>query len=113
MTERRSRAVVSALLSRRDPNFRAIGVRVERPVIEVHSQNAELPHLVSDVLTGIGDRAVRANEDLVCLVLIRTRVRFERHYPAARMFSFGLKMDNAELLHMLERLVPEMQMKDL
>lgn len=86
---------------------------MKQPVIEIQPQNAELPHLVGDVLAGVGDGAVRADEDLVVLMLLGARVRFEWHHPTALVRTALFVMDHAEAFHLLKRLVPKMEMQYL
>ena len=50
------------------------GAVVEDPVVKVTAQQSEFPELVRDVLADIGDRAVRADDDLFALGLRRLRV---------------------------------------
>src|ERR1043166_5139708 len=99
-------------ISRRHPDFATIRILVKLPVIKIEPEDAELPHLVSDVLAGVGDGAVGADEDLVALVLVRALVLLERHHPTAFLLAFVDVMNDAELLHRLERLVPKMQVQN-
>src|SRR5439155_5432150 len=97
----------------RDPNFLAVWVLVKLSIIEIEAEDTELPHLIGDVFAGVGHSSVRPDEDLVVLVLIGTGMLFERHHPAAFVIAFALVVDHSELFHLLESLVPKMQMQYL
>src|ERR1035437_5336146 len=83
-------------------------------VLEVDSQDAELPELVGDVLPGVRDRSVRPHEDLVgVLHALELRRAFERHDPAARVLAFRLESHGARRLQELEGLHPEAAREDV
>lgn len=97
----------------RDPKLLAVGVGVKQFVVEIKAQDAEFPHLIGDVFARVSDRSVRADEDLVGFVVFVAGVLLERHHPATGLFAFVDVVNDAELFHLLERLVPEMQVQDL
>ena len=83
-------------------------------VLEVDPEDAELPELVGDVLAGVGDGAVRADEDLVGVLHPLEVLRpLELHDPAAGVLPLGLELRGARGLQELERLRPELAPEDV
>ena len=74
---------------------------------------AQLPELISDVLSCVCHCPIRTHDDLVSFVLCGARMRFKRHYPTAFGATFCFEANDAGRLHQLERSFPEMQVKNL
>ena len=86
-----------------------VWVSEELLVAEVLAQQAELPQMIGNVFANIGDRAVGADDDLRVLIQIAfNHIRTgARHHPAALVFAFILKVENALQLQLLESSLPE------
>ena len=85
----------------------AFAIGAEGLEVEVEFDLSELPQLIRDVLARVGDRAVRADDDLVGLVLVAALVRLHRHDPAACVAPLDLEAYRARSLHPLEGVRPE------
>ncbi len=107
------RVLMVVRIGRCDPDLFSVSVSVEQAVVEIQPEDPELPHLIGDVLAGVGDSPIGSDEDLVGFVLVAALVRVPRHHPAAFVSAFVDVMDHAELLHRLKRLVPKMQVQYL
>src|SRR3979409_2317450 len=108
-----------------NPTDAPIGVTRTSALAEVASQQAELPHVVSDVLAHVTDGAVRAHNHF--LILFRDRLlgsafgdhwrSFCRpcptHHPAALVFPLALVRQDTGLFEFRKGGIPEVQMKDL
>jgi hypothetical protein len=55
---------------RRYPNFFAVVVCVKKLVIKIQTEQAEFPHLISDVFARISDGSVRADENFIGVVFV-------------------------------------------
>src|SRR5262249_2365377 len=83
-------------VDRRDPALVVVRIAEELAVSEVASQQAELPHVVSDILPDIADRAVGTNDDFLILFRNAFFVRAftprsgTAHDPAALVLAFRL-----------------------
>jgi hypothetical protein len=83
-------------------------------VLEVDPEEAELPELVGDVLAGVGDGAVRADEDLVGVLHPLEVLRsLELHDPAAGVLPVALELSGARRLQEVEGLRPELAPEDV
>ena len=92
----------------------AVVVGRELAEVERAVEQAELPELVGDVLAGVRDRAVGADQDLVRLVHpLELGALVELHHPAVFVFAFRLLNDGAAGFEQLERAVPEMERDDV
>ena len=100
-----------ALAARRRPEPVPVVVGPVQAVAEVAVQLPELPELVGDVLAGVGDRAVRPDDDLVLVDRVVTLAHGQ--HPAAGALALGLEADGALLLQELEGAVPEVQAQDV
>ena len=98
----------------RDPDFVAVGVSRQRPVVEVFAEQPELPELVSDVLADVSDGAVRAHDHFAVFVgFVFAAERRRRHHPAAAVLAFGFEVDRLALFQQFERRRPEFEMQNL
>ena len=100
-----------ALAARRRPEPVPVVVGPVQAVAEVAVELPELPELVGDVLAGVGDGAVRADDDLV--LVDRVVALAHGQHPAARALALRLQADGALLLQQLEGAVPEVQAQDV
>ena len=108
------RRIGGALAARRFPQDMAVGIGPELFVAERSIEQSELPELIRDVLAGVGDRAVRADQDLVRLVHpLELRASFELHHPAAFVLSLCFKHHSVGALQHLEGALPEMEGDDV
>ena len=88
------------------PEHAAVGIGLERAVVEILAQQAEFPELIRDVLAHVGDRAIGAHDHLALF-------GEPGHHPAARVLAFGLEVDRLAFLQQLEGRRPELQVQDL
>ena len=129
--------MVFLALTCRNPHLVLIGILVELAIFEIAPQQAELPHVVGDVLPYVADRPVGTHDDLLiflrysqrqlCVLCATLRVlcgfRFCRfwllrsprspHHPAALILALGFVEENAGVLQLRERRIPKMQMQNL
>ena len=98
----------------RNPAF-VIGVGEKRLVAKVLAQQAELPQVVGDVLADVGDRAIRADDNLGVLIKIAlgNLGAGPGHHPAALVLALALEVEHAGLLQLLEGRLPELQVQNL
>src|SRR6266853_887377 len=52
-------------VSSRDPALMSIGIAKEFPISKIASQQSKLPHVVSNILTDISNRAIRTHDDFL------------------------------------------------
>ena len=88
------------------PEDAAVGVGLERAIVEILAQEAEFPELVGDVLAHVGDGAVGADDHFALFGKAG-------HDPAARVLALGLEVDGLAVLQEFERRGPEFQVKDV
>ena len=100
-----------ALAARRRPEPVPVVVGPVPAVAEVAVELPELPELVGDVLAGVGDGAVRPDDDLV--LVDRVVALAHGQHPAAGALALRLQADGALLLQELEGAVPEVQAQDV
>ena len=82
---------------------------VELPVVELLGEKSELPEVVGNVFTHVGDGSVGFDDHLLPVLTI-----FEDlHDPAALVGPFGPVGDNAALLEKLEGALPEAKADDV
>src|SRR5205085_10790604 len=103
---RRVRARVFRV-ARRHPYSVSVVFGAKRLEEKIEINLSELPELICDVLARVCDRAVRADDDLVGLVLLAALVRLHRHDPAAAVAPLLLEAYRARRLHSLEGVRPE------
>jgi hypothetical protein len=95
------------------PDGPGVPVGLEPLVLEVGSEEPELPELVGDVLGRVGDGPVGADEDLVRLLEALEAFRLRQlEDPAPGVAPFGLVGDGAGLLQPLEGALPELPPED-
>src|SRR5579859_2076206 len=101
-----------------NPDLVSIGIAIKPAIAKIPPQPPKFPEVIRNVLTNIGDRAVRADNHLGIFIrsaiftLGRLRAR-TLHHPASLIFAFGLEVEHALLFHLLEGQVPEVQMENL
>ena len=82
---------------------------MQRLVVEILAEQAELPELIGDVLADVGDGAVRAHDDLVVLVTRRRSENAAAGITQQPLFLPSVsKIDRLALLQQLERRRPEL-----
>ena len=101
-----------ALAARGGPERPSVGQHAVNPIAEVAVELAQLPELVGDVLAGVRDRAVRANDDLVLVDRFALALGHRQH-PAALVLARGFEAQDSLLAHQLECAIPEVQAQDV
>ena len=92
-------------LVRGDPQGAPIRVGVERTVVKILAEQAELPKLVGDVLADVGDGPIGPHDHLALFGKAG-------HHPAAVVLAFGLEVDGLAFLEQLERGGPELHVQN-
>src|SRR6266567_6074042 len=99
----------------------AVRIGIERLVTKIPAQQTELPQMISDVLTHVGDGAIRPHDDLhifcsLGLCRLFRALGFRRfpqaHDPAATVLSRVLVANSAGILHKLESGFPEIELEN-
>src|SRR5215471_6596551 len=84
-------------------------ISVEQFVFEVLIEKSHFPELIGDVFADIGDRTIRADDDLVVFMAFGV----QSHDPATGVLPFLLQEDGFPFTELPKRVVPEFQMQDV